>query len=50
VSTDFGMYGYIPDKEIISRELLIKTYPEWSAFVNQIFNNSVTVGKNILGG
>ncbi|HEX6846835.1 MAG TPA: ATP-binding protein [Chitinophagaceae bacterium] len=45
VSTDLGMYAYVPSREIISRELLLRTYPEWSASVNQIFNNSVTIGK-----
>jgi len=47
LSTEFGMYAYMPGKEIISRELLVKTYPEWSAFVNQVFNNAVTVGEKI---
>ena len=45
MNTDFGMYAYVPGKEIISKELLIRTYPEWSAFANQIFNNSLTVGN-----
>lgn len=47
LSTEFGMYAYVPRKEIISRELLKKTYPEWSGFVNQVFNNAVTVGEKI---
>ncbi len=45
MNTDFGMYAYVPGKEIISKELLIRTYPEWSAFATPIFNNSVDIGS-----
>ena len=47
VCTDFGMYGYKSSKGIISKELLLKKYPEWTAFADQYFNNTVTVGKKI---
>ena len=43
MNTGLGMYAYVPGKETISRELLIRTYPEWSAFVHQVFNNSVII-------
>ena len=45
MNTDFGTYAYVPGKEIISREFLIRTYPEWSAFAHQIFNNSLSIGN-----
>ena len=47
VSSDYGMHVYIPGKEIVSRELMLKLYPEWKPFVNNYFNKTLQVGNKV---
>jgi len=47
INSDYGMYAYIPGKEIVSRELFLKLYPEWKPFVNNYFNSNATVGNKV---
>lgn len=45
VCSDLGMYGYIPSASVLSRESLIKRYPEWEKYKYRYFNNSCSVGS-----
>ncbi|HKC36060.1 MAG TPA: triple tyrosine motif-containing protein, partial [Chitinophagaceae bacterium] len=45
-STD-GMYAYQPSKELLSKDMLLRTYPEWKPFANNYFNNTVRSGNKI---
>jgi signal transduction histidine kinase/ligand-binding sensor domain-containing protein len=45
ISSTNGMFAYQPDKNIISKELLIQLYPEWKQYANNYFNNAVTSGN-----
>jgi signal transduction histidine kinase/ligand-binding sensor domain-containing protein len=47
LSSSAGMYAYRPTKGIISRDLLLKLYPEWKPFTKNFFNNTVTSGDKI---
>jgi len=44
VSCDLGMMGYIPSKSIISQDVLLKRYPEWSPYKKNYFNTAVKTG------
>ena len=45
VCSDAGMYAYQPSKEILSKDLLIRLFPEWRPFTNNYFNNTVKWGN-----
>lgn len=45
VSSDAGMYAYQPSKEILSKDLLTRSFPEWRPFINNYFNNTVKWGN-----
>ena len=47
VSSDKGMVAYHSKKEILSKDLLLKEYPEWKPFAANYFNNSVKYGSKI---
>lgn len=47
VSSDAGMYVYQPTKGTLSRDLLLKLYPEWKPFAKNYFNNTVRSGNKI---
>lgn len=40
ISTDLGMFGFIPESNRLSRELLLEKYPEWIPFGSYIFNTA----------
>ena len=42
-----GMYSYQPSKDILSKEILLKMYPEWKPYVNNYFNNTARSGSKI---
>lgn len=45
LSTDYGMYAYIPSTGAISREILLKKYPEWAPFASHYFNTAQRAGN-----
>jgi len=45
VCSDAGTYAYQPSKEILSKDLLIRLFPEWRPFINNYFNNTVKWGN-----
>ena len=47
VSTADGMYAYQQKKDILSKNLLLKLYPEWKSFLNNHFNKAVKFGNKI---
>lgn len=47
ISCADGMYGYQPAKEALSKNILLRLYPEWRPFLNNYFNNTVTSGNKI---
>ena len=47
VSTAAGMYTYQPKKDILSKSLLLKLYPEWGSFLNSTFNKAVKFRNKI---
>ena len=42
-----GMYGYQPSKDILSKDVLFKMYPEWKPYGNNYFNNTARSGNKI---
>ena len=40
MSTDLGMFGFIPATNTVSQEILFKRYPEWTPFGSYIFNTA----------
>jgi signal transduction histidine kinase/ligand-binding sensor domain-containing protein len=47
ISSTGGMYAYQPSREILSKDILLRIYPEWKHFVNNYFNNTVKSGNKI---
>lgn len=47
LSSDDGMYAYQPTKGILSKNLVVKLYPEWKPFLNIHFNNAIRSGDKI---
>ena len=45
LSTDYGMYAYDPVSGTISRERLLKKYPEWEPYVRHYFNTAQQAGN-----
>ena len=50
VSSDDGMYAYQPAKEILSKNLVLKLYPEWEPFITSRFNIATRSGAKIYWG
>jgi signal transduction histidine kinase/ligand-binding sensor domain-containing protein len=46
VSTNNGMAGFVPSTDLLSKELLIKKYPEWTAYAANYFNTAYRSGNN----
>ena len=42
-----GMYCYQPSKDILSKDGLLKMYPEWKPYANNYFNNTARSGNKI---
>ena len=42
-----GMYSYQPSKDILSKEVLFKMYPEWKPYAKNYFNNTARSGNKI---
>ena len=42
-----GMYSYQPSKDILSKDILFKMYPEWKHYGNNYFNNTARSGNKI---
>lgn len=40
VSSDAGMLGFMPSAEMLSKELLLKKFPEWTPFAAHYFNTA----------
>ena len=40
VSSDKGMYAYLPNGEL-SQQYILDKYPEWKLFIHMVFNNSI---------
>lgn len=47
VSSDNGMFVYQHQKAILSKDLLLKLFPEWKAFASNYFNNTARSGGKI---
>lgn len=47
LSSDYGMYAYVPSSGTISRELLLKKYPEWAPYVSHYFNTAQKAGDDL---
>ena len=47
ISSADGMYAYEPAKGTLSKELLVKLYPEWKPFATSFFNNAIRSGNKI---
>lgn len=47
VSTANGMYAYQQRKDNLSKNLLLKLFPEWRSFLNHHFNKAVRFGNKI---
>ncbi len=47
ISSDYGMHAYIPGKEIVSKELFLRLFPEWREFVNNYFNNALEADNKV---
>ena len=45
VSSDAGMFAYQPSTEVLSKDLLTRSFPEWRPFINNYFNNTVKWGN-----
>lgn len=46
VSTDDGQFLWDVQSNIFSKEALISLFPEWQPFVNNYFNNAITIGPD----
>jgi signal transduction histidine kinase/ligand-binding sensor domain-containing protein len=42
-----GMYSYQPSKDILSKDVLFKVYPEWKPYAKNYFNNTARSGNKI---
>ena len=42
-----GMYSYQPSKDILSKDVLFKMYPEWKPYAKNYFNNTARSGNKI---
>jgi len=47
ISSRDGMYSYQPSKDILSKDVFLKMYPEWKPYVNNYFNNTARSGNKI---
>ena len=47
VSSDDGMYFYQQSTGILSKDLLLKLYPEWKPFITHFFNKTIKSGNKI---
>lgn len=45
ICCDLGMYGYIPSKEVLSKDALLSRFPEWTKYQKRYFNNCYRKGN-----